>query len=128
MRPTILTFNLNDARLSKLRFLCMKLGVAVKPVPTEDFAQPIGALCGLSDRAEADAPDAVPEELLVFCHMDNAAVNRFLQTAKQMRYAPVVLKAILTPTNAAWTPVQLCAELKQERQAVLQGETAEHES
>ena len=128
MRPTILTFNLNDARLSKLRFLCMKLGVLVKAVPAEDFAQPIGALCGLSDRADADVPDAFPEEMLVFCHMDNTAVNRFLQTAKQMRYAPVALKAILTPTNAAWTPVQLCAELKQERAAVMQGETAEHES
>ena len=45
-----------------------------------------------------------------------------------MRYAPGALKAILTPTNAAWTPVQLCAELKQERAAIMQGETAEHES
>ncbi len=128
MRPTILTFNLNDARLSKLRFLCMKLGVQVKAIPAEDFAQPIGALCGIADRTETGNADAFPEEMLVFCHMDNAAVNRFLQTAKQMRYAPVALKAILTPTNAEWTPVQLCAELKQERQAVLQGETAEHES
>ena len=33
MRPTILTFNLNETRLSKLRFLCMKLGLLVKPVP-----------------------------------------------------------------------------------------------
>ena len=127
MRPTILTFNLNETRLSKLRFICMKLGVLVKDVPAAEWGQPIGALCGLTDRIEAEA-EAFPEEMLVFCHMDNAAVNRFLQTAKQMRYAPVALKAILTPTNAEWTPVQLCAELKQERQAVLQGETAEHES
>lgn len=128
MRPTILTFNLNDARLSKLRFICMKLGVQVKAIPAEDFAQPIGALCGIADRTETGNVDTFPEEMLVFCHMDNAAVNRFLQTAKQMRYTPVALKAILTPTNAEWTPAQLCAELKQERQAVLQGETAEHES
>ena len=128
MRPTILTFNLTDARLSKLRFLCMKLGLAVKPVPAEDCCQPISALCGLSDPADAAPAEAFSEEMLVFCHMDNTAVNRFLQTAKQMRYAPVALKAILTPTNAAWTPVQLCAELKQERAAIMQGETAEHES
>lgn len=127
MKPTILTFNLSDARLSKLRFLCMKLGVLVKDIPAADFGQPIGALCGLADRTEAEA-GAFPEEMLVFCHMDNTAVNRFLQTAKQMRYAPVALKAILTPTNAEWTPVQLCDELKRERQAVLQGETAEHEA
>lgn len=127
MRPTILTFNLSDARLSKLRFICMKLGVLVKDVPAADWGRPIGALCGLTDRIEAEAA-AFPEEMLVFCHMDNTAVNRFLQTAKQMRYAPVALKAILTPTNAEWTPAQLCEELKQERQAVLMGDTADHEA
>ena len=127
MRPTILTFNLTDARLSKLRFLCMKLGLAVKPVPAEDCCQPISALCGLSDPADAAPAEAFSEEMLVFCHMDNAAVNRFLQTAKQMRFAPVALKAILTPTNAAWTPAQLCAELKDERAAVMQGTTTHEE-
>ena len=127
MRPTILTFNLTDARLSKLRFLCMKLGLMVKPVPAEDCCQPISALCGLSDPADAAPAEAFPEEMLVFCHMDNAAVNRFLQTAKQMRFAPVALKAILTPTNAEWTPAQLCAELRQERQAVMQGTTTHEE-
>ncbi len=127
MRPTILIFNLSEARLSKLRFLCMKLGLTVKVVPAEDFSQPLAALCGLSDRVDAASAEAFPEEMLVFCHMDNALVNRFLQTAKQMRFAPVALKAILTPTNAEWTPVQLCQELKQEREAVLRGQTADHE-
>ena len=127
MRPTILTFNLNETRLSKLRFLCMKLGLLVKPVPAEDFCQPISALCGLSEAAESTSAESFPEEMLIFCHMDNAQVNRFLQTAKQMRFAPVALKAILTPTNAEWTPLQLRDELKQEREAILRGETADHE-
>ena len=126
MRSTILTFNLSDTRLSKLRFLCMKLGLTVKPVPAEDCCQPIGALCGLSAPVEAAPAENFAEEMLIFCHMDNAQVNRFLQTAKQMRFAPVALKAILTPTNAEWTPAQLCQELKDERAAVLKGETAEH--
>ena len=127
MKPTILTFNLSDARVSKLRFLCMKLGLAVRAVPAESWGQPLSALCGLSETAEASPAETFAEELLVFCHMDNAAVNRFLQTARQMRFAPVALKAILTPTNAAWTPAQLCAELKQERAAVLQGTTTHEE-
>ena len=127
MRPTILTFNLTDARLSKLRFLCMKLGLMVKPVPAEDCCQPISALCGLSDPADAAPAESFSEKMLVFCHMDNAAVNRFLQTAKQMRFAPEALKAILTPTNAAWTPAQLCAELRDERAAVMQGTTTHEE-
>ena len=127
MRPTILTFNFTEARLSKLRFLCMKLGILVKPVPAEDFCQPISALCGLSEAAESTPAESFPEEMLIFCHMDNAQVNRFLQTAKQMRFAPVALKAILTPTNAEWTTLQLRDELKQEREAILRGETADHE-
>ena len=127
MRPTILTFNFTEARLSKLRFLCMKLGILVKPVPSEDFCQPISALCGLAEAAESAPAEAFPEEMLIFCHMDNAQVNRFLQTAKQMRFAPVALKAILTPTNAAWTPVQLCRELKDERAAVMQVTTTHEE-
>ena len=118
-RPTILAYNLPEARLGKLRFLCMKLGLAVKAVPAKDCCQPISALCGLSEPADAAPAEAFSEEMLVFCHMDNAAVNRFLQTARQMRFPPVALKAILTPTNAAWTPAQLCAELRDERAAVM---------
>lgn len=128
MKPTILTFNFSEARLSKLRFLCMKLGVVVKAIPAEDWHQPISALCGLFAPVDAAPADAFPEEMLIFCHMDNAQVNRFLQTCKQMRFAPVDLKAILTPTNAEWTPGQLRNELKQEREAVLRGDTAEHDA
>lgn len=130
MRPTILTFNLPEDRLSKLRFLCMKLGLAVKPVPEVDFSQPIAALCGLAERTEAapagtaDSAGTFAGEMLVFCHMDNGQVNRFLQTARQMRFAPVALKAVLTPTNAQWTPVQLQEELNSEREAVRKGHTA----
>ena len=126
MKPTILTFNFSEARLSKLRFLCMKLGLVVKAIPVEDWHQPISALCGLSAPVEAAPAANFPEEMLIFCHMDNALVNRFLQICKQLRFAPVDLKAILTPTNAEWTPVQLRNELKQEREAVLSGDTAEH--
>lgn len=128
MRPMILTFNLADERLAKLRFLCMRLGCAVKPVPEADWGQPLSALCGLSAPEDSAPAEPFADEMLVFCHMDNAAVHRFLQTAKQMRFRPVALKAILTPTNAEWPPVHLHAELAAERAAVLQGETADHES
>lgn len=127
MRPTILTFNLAEDRLAKLRFLCMRLGCAVQPVSDSDWAQPLSALCGLSAPGERIPTEGVEDEMLVFCHMDNAAVNRFLQTAKQLRFRPVALKAILTPTNAEWSPERLHAELTAERAAILNGSTADHE-
>lgn len=124
-RPTILAFNLTDARLAKLRFVCMKLGLLVQVVPREDFTQPLSALAGLTERIpELEKADAFPEEMLVFCHMTNAQLNRFLQTLKQQRVPAFPLKAILTPTNADWTPIALCAELKEERAAVLSGSQA----
>lgn len=120
-RPTILAFNLTDARLAKLRFLCMKLGLLAKVVPPEDFSQPLAALAGLTERT--DAPEAAPfaDEMIVFCHMTNVQLNSFLKTAKQQRIPSFPLKAILTPTNAEWTPTALCAELKEEREAILSG-------
>ena len=122
MKPTILTFNMNEARLSKLRFLCLRLGIQVMDVPEPGFANTLGALCGLAEVNDAEGRRDFDEEMMVFAHMDNALVNRFLQTARQMRFAPVALKAVLTPTNADWYPVQLCRELKQERAAVMKGE------
>ena len=126
-RPTLLTFHLAGERLSKLRFLCMKLGVAVKAVPEEDFGQTIAALCGMTDKALQAPAEDFADEMLIFCYMDHSAVNRFLQTARQMRFAPVALKAMLTPTNAEWTPARLAAELREERDAIRQGKAAEHE-
>ena len=127
-RPTILAFNLTDARLAKLRFVCMKLGLLVQVVPPEDFTQPLAALAGLTERVADAAPaEAFADEMLVFCHMTNAQLNRFLQTLKQQRVPAFPLKAILTPTNADWTPIALCAELKEERAAVLSGSQAHEE-
>lgn len=123
-RPTILALNLTDERQSKLRFICMKLGLLMKNVPAEDFHQPIGALCGLLPRAEGAADASFADELLVFCHMSSMQVNRFLQTARQMRVPPFPIKAVLTPTNAAWNAPQLYAELAQERAAIQSGSAA----
>ncbi len=128
MRPTILTFNLSDARLAKLRFICMKLGILVRPVPAEKFDHHIASLVGLHEPETEPSVHTFPDEMLLFHNLSDAQLNRFLQTCKQQRFAPVALKAVVTPTNVTWTPVELCAELWRERKALLRGETADHES
>ena len=126
-RPMILACQLSEARLAKLRFLCMKAGVLLKAVPEEDFAQPVGALCGLMERNEApEAGDAFDGEMIVFCHMDHMMVNRFLQLQKQQRVPMFAIKAMLTPTNAGWNIYGLYAELKQEREAIINGDQPNH--
>lgn len=121
-RPTVLALNLSGERQAKLRFVCMKAGVLMKEVPAENFGQRVDALCGLSPRSEEAAEAAFAEEMLIFCHMSHAQVDRFLTVSRQLRFAPVALKAVLTPTNASWTAAELCAELKREREAVMKGD------
>lgn len=117
-RPTLLAFAVSDDRLSRLRFCCLKLGIAVKAVPPEDYAQPLGFLLGLQARADA-APDNGPVgEMLVMAAFDDALVNRFLASLRQLRIPPFRLKAMLTPTNVTWTACRLYAELSAEHAAL----------
>ena len=127
MRPTIYTFNLNESRLTKLRFICFKLGLLVKPVPPERFDHHIASLIGLCEPETEASANTFDDEMLLFHNLSDYQLNTFLATCKQQRFAPVALKAIVTPDNTAWTAVELHAELWQERQAVMQGTTTHEE-
>ena len=127
MRPTIYTFNLNESRLTKLRFICFKLGLLVKPIPPERFDHHIASLIGLCEPETEASANTFGDEMLLFHNLSDYQLNTFLATCKQQRFAPVALKAIVTPDNTAWTAVELHAELWQERQAVLQGTTTHEE-
>ena len=127
MKPTIYTFNLSETRLAKLRFICFKLGILVKPVPPERFDHHIATIIGLSEPETEPSTNTFADEMLLFHHLSDHQLNQFLVTCKQQRFAPVALKAIVTPDNSTWTAVELHAELTQERQAVLKGETADHQ-
>ncbi len=118
-RPSVLAFNVPGDRLAKLRMVCMRSGLLLREVPAEAFGQPIGVLCGVAEAGEmpATAPD-FGGEMLLFAHMSNAQVQKFLQTSRQMKAPSFPIKAVLTPTNAAWTAGQLYQELTEERAAI----------
>ena len=126
MSPTILVFNIPADKLSKLRFTCMRLGIQVCPVEAADYGQTIGALCGMAERTEAPAPEETfTEDMLVMNGFNQQLANRLLAALKQGRL-PIRLKAVVTPTNALWNPVELYKELTAEREAIARGKEAEH--
>lgn len=126
MKPMILVFNIPADKLSKLRFTCMRLGVQVCPVEAGDYGQTIGALCGMAERTDAPAPqETFTEDMLVMANFTQQLANRLLSALKQGRL-PIRLKAVVTPTNAHWNPVELHKELTAEREAIAQGKEAEH--
>ncbi len=126
MKPMILVFNLPEDKLAKLRFTCMRMGIQVKPVEAADYGQSIGALCGMADRTDAPAPqETFAEDMLVMSGFTQQLASRFLAALKQGRLF-IRLKAVVTPTNAQWNPVQLHTELTAEREAIARGKEAEH--
>jgi len=126
MKPMILVFNIPADKLAKLRFTCMRLGIQVRPVEAAEYGQPIGALCGMAEITDVPAPEETfTEDMLVMANFTTQLANRLLAALKQGRL-PIRLKAVVTPTNAAWNPVQLHKELTAEREAIARGKEAEH--
>ena len=126
MRPTLLTYNITGDRLNRLRFVCMRQSILLSPVPPEDLAQPLGALCGLTPRlAVAPSTEPLPGEMLVMANLSRQQAERLLAALKQARLT-FPLKAVLTPTNAAWDAPRLFLELTAEREAIARQARADH--
>ena len=126
-RPTVLCVNLPADKLARVRFACMRLSVLVQAVAPADFHQPLGALCGLSPKLPGENVSAEPftGEMLIMANLNRQQAERLLAALKQSRIH-IPLKAVLTPTNAAWDCVRLHAELSAERAAIENGQPDPH--
>ncbi len=129
MRAKLLAYNVPAPRLSKLRFVCMRLGAAVQEVPQEAQGQALSALVGLTEAdASLPAPDApFADEMLVMSGFSPAMVNSLLAAIRQARLKPFRLKAMVTPTNLTWSSVYLHEQLLLEHDAIQAGRTPAHE-
>ena len=67
------------------------------------------------------------DEMLVMANFPAGMMNAFLGLFRRMGIAPVALKAMLTPTNAAWDSEKLHAEIASEHQAMMNGKEKRHQ-
>ena len=122
MKPTLLLCNIPAEKMGVLRLLSVRLGLKLTAVPPERQGLTVEALVN-GDTAEGAADDSFAEEMLVLCGVGAGAMNLLLAELRR-RHVPIALKAVMTPTNAAWTMQQLHAELCREREAIEKGESA----
>lgn len=122
MDAAVLAYNFDGAELKKLKKLCSGKGIRCRAVAAEDFAQPVGALCGVEKRLD-DPPPAVPvaDQILVLARLAPRQLDALLAELRTARVAAAALKAVLTPANAKWSADRLCMELKREREAFSEG-------
>ena len=126
-RPTLLCFNLPADKLARVRFACMRLSILLTEVRSEDFLQPLGALCGLCPRLPGLAAPEEPfrGEMAVMANMSSQQAEKLLAALRQ-GHIVLPLKAVVTPTNVRWDAVTLYRELSREHEAFQRHETAEH--
>lgn len=121
-QPVLLCYNLSGEKMQKIRLAAMRLKIRVRPVEKDEYAQTVAALCGLEEKTDAAYVGAgFEDEMLVMANFPAGMMNAFLGLFRRMGIAPVALKAMLTPTNAAWDSEKLHAEIAGEHQAMMNG-------
>ena len=127
-QPVLLCYNLSGEKMQKIRLAAMRLKIRVRPVEADEYAQTVAALCGLEEKTDAAYVGAgFEDEMLVMANFPAGMMNAFLGLFRRMGIAPVVLKAMLTPTNAAWDSEKLHAEIAGEHQAMMNGKEKRHQ-
>ena len=122
--PMVLLYNLDTPKGAKIRRMALPLGLRTRLVTPAEYGLTLGAL------AEGEAPETpwtgegFGDELLLLVNCPGPLLDRFLQGFRRDKIPPVALKAVLTPTNRAWTSLQLREELARERAAIARGNAA----
>lgn len=117
MRSTVLCYNLKGTKKGKkIGMIFGFLGYKVCYVEPSEYLIPIGILAGI-DKTESDVGEyegtAFTEEMLVM----NAETEEMLDKAlflMRKEKVQVGLKAMVTPTNSAWTSLALHDEILEE--------------
>lgn len=127
-QSVLLCYNLSGEKMQKIRLAAMRLKIRVRPVEEDEYAQTVAALCGLEEKTDAAYVGAgFEDEMLVMANFPAGMMNAFLGLFRRMGIAPVALKAMLTPTNAAWDSEKLHAEIAGEHQAMMNGKEKRHQ-
>ncbi|MDD3279881.1 MAG: DUF3783 domain-containing protein [Lachnospiraceae bacterium] len=120
MKETILVFQLEDpSEKLALETVLFPYHVRLKKIKLEQYTQNLGALAGLWE----EDPEAVPAEtaldapMLIFAGIPDAKLNQMLAGLRK-RGIQIPYKAILTPTNATWTPLVCFEEIRREHEAM----------
>lgn len=113
MNGKILLFGVTEEMQEKIRQAVDLLGISVQAVSPGQYHNTIGQLAFLPPRETGAEGTALPEPMMVLC----LAQERLEGLLAALRCAglPPICKAMLTPTNAGWTPAQLLTELQRER-------------
>ena len=115
---TILMYNCSGPKFFKLRQIFAMLKLRMRVVNPNQYNITLLELAEGKGEPAAEAPEAIPESMLVFCGLGDALLHQVLEVIRVAKLPPIVLKAVMTETNREWNTHQLCEELRKEREAI----------
>ncbi len=115
--PSLLLYNLQGEKASRIKELCVRMGVVIATVPVSMYLEPIEVLVGGPEvtRLGLECPCCLFEdEMLLFNGFTDQKLTEFLTAYRAEGIEPVFLKATVTPHNRLWNSLQLRDKLKEE--------------
>ncbi len=121
MKEKVLLFHFTDEEvLARMQLALLVNKVGAKKIEKKDYCQPVGYLAGVSGKkpveVEYDGPE-LEEPMMILC-MDSRRIDEVLAAFRRAGVPRIPYKAMLTPTNSDWTPLELYQELKREHEAM----------
>lgn len=125
MKETILLFNISQKKYSKILRAALPLKLRIKNIPKADFSKTMGQLVGISDVSSTTIydGDGISEEMMLLCGFSNELMDRLFFALKKSGAGLIKLTAVLTETNMYWDTPTLFAELKKEREQMIELKT-----
>lgn len=115
-KPVVLGFSLDEEQTLGVRILCKRFGFVYTEIKPEEYAEPMEALCGMTERyGNLYDGEALPEAMLFFAGCTDEQLQKFLALTRNGSFRRPGLLACLTETNADWNPLVLFSQLYQER-------------
>ncbi len=121
MKETILLFHVEDKTLkSGIEQALFPFHIRVKKVPRSDYCKPLGILAGIIKEEQTTEPyfgQELDAPMMIFVGISDGKLDSILQSLRS-RQVRLPYKAVLTPTNALWTPLKCFEELRREHEAM----------
>lgn len=117
---TILMYNCTGEKYFKMKQIFAMLRLRMRTVTPDRYHLTLLELAENQGENAAEAPEAIPETMLVFCGVNSALCNQVLEVLRTANVPQVDLKAILTQENQTWDSLKLYEELKKERESFRQ--------
>lgn len=126
-QPTLLCFCSEPEVEKKARLCAMQNRVFFKKADETLQGRTLGAIFGIAADDAPVAEEKVPDMMLIMAFFTPPLMDRLLLSLKKNGIGNRLIKAVLTPSNAEWTPGRLFEELTKERDAIAAGSKARHE-